>query len=193
MNRTGPLRDVYCAAKTRGGFTLLELCIVLLIVGILLGAMIPAIHSAFVESGVRADARQLSLLVKTAMLQSADQDRNYVLDLSTGSLDLHPAGITAKDDDAASSSADTEKAEADESSVSDDADIACRIDRANRLLVPDPKKEGAWINIQATSWLFQPGDLCPATRVRLARGSSYLEMSFNALTGNVENETAYFP
>ena len=40
---------------------------------------------------------------------------------------------------------------------------------------------------------FVPGDLCPATKVRLTRGDSWLEMTFNALTGNVETESAYFP
>ena len=43
------------------------------------------------------------------------------------------------------------------------------------------------------SWTFQPNELCPATRVRLSRGNAWLEMSFNALTGNVEKETTYFP
>ena len=40
---------------------------------------------------------------------------------------------------------------------------------------------------------FKPGELCPASRVHLGRGDAWLEMSFNALTGNVENEAAYFP
>ncbi len=44
-----------------------------------------------------------------------------------------------------------------------------------------------------TTWIFEAGELCPATRVRLSRGDAYLEMSFNALTGNVENEATYFP
>ena len=30
-------------------------------------------------------------------------------------------------------------------------------------------------------------------RVRLERGPAYIEMSFNALTGDVEDETTYLP
>ena len=44
-----------------------------------------------------------------------------------------------------------------------------------------------------TSWTFKPGELCPAMRVRITRGDAWLEMSFSALTGNVEDEKTYFP
>jgi prepilin-type N-terminal cleavage/methylation domain-containing protein len=150
------------------GFTLLEMCLVLVIIAVLMGVMMPSIQSAFAENAVRADARQLSLLIKTGMLESSDEHRDYVLKLSSNAVDLHPAR-------------------------SPDEDQARVLDSSNKLLVPDPRKANGWKEISTLSWFFQPGELCPATRVRLARGPAWLEMSFNALTGNVENETAYFP
>jgi prepilin-type N-terminal cleavage/methylation domain-containing protein len=175
---------------SRDGFTLLEICIVLLIIGILLGAMMPSIQSAFVESAVRADARQLSLMVKTAMLRSTDEGRVYVIDLTPVGIDLHPAGEPAATSPAEGAKLDgTSKAEGD----SVDSEVSCRLDGADKILVPDPKKAASWIAIPSTSWIFQPGDLCPATQVRLARGNAWLQMDFNALTGNVENESTYFP
>ena len=62
----------------------------------------------------------------------------------------------------------------------------------NKLQVPDPVKVHAWTAIPPTTWVFQPGDLCPATRVRFSRGTSWLEISFDALTGNVTDETEEF-
>jgi len=144
--------------------------------------MIPAIQSAFVENALRADARQLALMVKTAMLESSDEHRVYVIDLTTAHLDLHPAGNA--------STADTPS---DSGATPEDGEVAYSFDGSNKLLVPDPEKKNAWTKLPDTSWVFQPGELCPATTIRLVRGGSWVEISFNALTGNVENETAYFP
>jgi len=63
----------------------------------------------------------------------------------------------------------------------------------DQLMTPDPVKANVWIAMPPTSWVFQPDELCPVPRVRLSRGDSWVEMGFNALTGNVEDETAYFP
>jgi len=167
----------------RRGFTLLELCIVLLIMAILLGVMAPAIHSAFVESLLRADARQLSFMVRTAMLRSGDEHRGYVLDLTSTGLDLHPAATGPATDSS------TDAAVGD----TGDAPTTYQFDAADKLYLPDPKRNSAWVHMTATSWIFQPGELCPATRVRLMRRNSWMEMSFNALTGTMENEADYFP
>jgi len=179
----------------RRGFTLLEICTVLVIIAIFLGAMMPAMQSAFVEKDVRDDARQFSLMVKTAMLQSADQNRNYVIDLTSAMISLHPEGDTSNPDadtDKASAPANSED-DSDKNPVPRDFVATSPFDKLNKLLVPDPEKPNGWVDMPATSWVFKPGQLCPATRVRLSRGEAWLEMSFNPLTGNVENETAYFP
>ena len=49
------------------------------------------------------------------------------------------------------------------------------------------------VDMTPTTWVFQPGALCPATKVRLERDNAWLEFTFNALTGNVDEEKAYFP
>jgi type II secretory pathway pseudopilin PulG len=167
-------------------FTLLELCLVLLIIAILAGTMMPAVHSAFIESAMRTDARQLSLLVKTAMLQSDTEHRNYIIDLTASSIDLHPVAVETKGDSSAATPAEDD-------SASGEGATFYRLDPADRFSIPDPKRNSAWISLPATSWLFQPGALCAASRVRLVRGPAWLEMNFNALTGNVESESSYFP
>jgi len=179
------------------GFTLLEMCIVLFIIALLMGAMMPAMQSAFVEQAVRKDSHQLSLMVKTAMLKSSEQHRPYVIDLTATTMSLHPVGEAPATVDAPTAvEASPTTPDGDDSAKNpapEDLEIACQLDSPNQLLVPDPLKAGAWIAMPPTSWLFQPGDLCPATHVHMARGNAWIELSFNALTGNVENETAYFP
>jgi len=156
---------------------------VLLVIVLLLGLTLPAIQSTFVEQAVRNDATQLSLMVKTAMLKSTDQHRPYVIDFTKQTMTLHPAT------DAAPSSDDEDAT----SSGADDNTIASVLNSSNKLLFPDPEKPSKWLSIKSATWLFKPGELCSLPRVRLTRGDAWLEMNFNALTGNVENETAYFP
>src|ERR1017187_10192814 len=55
----------FVANEFSAGFTLLEMIMVLVIIAILAGLSMPAMHSAFVEQAVRKDAHQLALMVKT--------------------------------------------------------------------------------------------------------------------------------
>jgi len=163
---------------------------VLVIIAILASFSMPAMQSAFTEQAVRRDAHQLALMVKTAMIQSAEQHRPYAIDLSDTAMALHPVGEAPADADATSSTDDN----ADETTAMTDVAVTSALDPANKLLIPDPLKANAWIAMpEGTQWVFQPGELCTATRVRFARGNAWVEMSFSALTGNVENETFYLP
>jgi prepilin-type N-terminal cleavage/methylation domain-containing protein len=173
------------------GFTLLEMIMVLVILAILAGLSLPSVESAFTEQGVRRDSHQLALMVKTAMIQSADQNRAYEIDLSPTEMALHPVGEAAADPtaDAATTDGDTSS----DSAKPVDIVVTSELDPANKLMVPDPIKANAWESIPPTTWIFKPGELCPATRVRFSRGEAYVETSFDALTGNVVDETASIP
>lgn len=164
---------------------------VLVIIAILAAIALPSMQSAFTEQGLRADSHQLALMVKTAMIKTAEQHRNYVIDLTPTTMALHPAGVTAVDADDSTTTDDTGDAGA--SSLTN-FEVTRNLDPANKLLGPDPQKANAWIDIpDNTEWAFVPGELCPAPRVRLTRGNAWIELSFNALTGNVENEASYLP
>jgi len=183
------------AHRRRLAFTLLEMMMVLFIIAIMAGLSMPAIESAFTEQAVRKDTHQLALMVKTAMIQSAEQHRNYVIDLTSTTAALHPQGEAPADPDAPDAT-DNASTDADSSTNAAPVDVELTTNLAppNKLFIPDPVKADSWIEMpDGTQWVFQPGELCPATRVRLKRGEAWLEMSFAALTGNVENETDYLP
>jgi prepilin-type N-terminal cleavage/methylation domain-containing protein len=184
-------RRGFSSRRFHRGFTLLEMCMVLFIIAILACLAMPAMQSAFTEQAVRKDTHQLALMVKTAMIQSAEQHRAYVIDLTGTTIALHPAGEAAADPAAAA----TDQGDAAANNpASQDVEVTSNLDPPNQLLAPDSQKIDAWVAMpDGTQWVFQPGELCPATRVRLQRGDAWMEMSFAALTGNVENETSSFP
>ena len=164
---------------------------VLVILAILAGLSLPSVQSAFTEQAVRKDSHQLALMVKTAMIQSADQHRSYEIDLSPTEMALHPVGQAAADPaaDDAGTAGDTSS----DSSKPVDIVVTSAIDPANKLMAPDPVKANAWVAMPPTTWVFEAGELCPATRVRFNRGEAYVEISFDALTGNVVDETSSIP
>jgi len=178
------------------GFTLLEMIIVLVLIAILAGLAMPAVQSAFREQGIRKDTHQLALMVKTAMIQSAEQHRTYVIDLSPTEISLHPAGEAAADPDASATTDDTPTASDDDSAdnpVIKDVVVTTALDPENKLQMPDPQKADTWIAMPPTSWVFESGELCPATPVRISRGEAYVGLTFDPLTGNVDNESYYLP
>lgn len=169
---------------------------VLVVIAILAAVSMPALESAMTEQKIRTDSHQLALMVKTAMMQSADQHRAYEIDLSSTTMALHPVGdaAAAADDDATDDSSASGDTSSDTSKPIDIV-VTSTIDPANKLMGPDPQKPNAWTTIPDTTWIFEPGELCPATRVRFERGPAWLEISFDALTGNVDVDavTEYMP
>jgi prepilin-type N-terminal cleavage/methylation domain-containing protein len=185
------------------GFTLLEMVIVLVIIAILAAASIPAFKSAVEEHRVREDGHQLAMLVRQAMIQSAEQHRIFYIDLTKTTMTLHAEGDQAPSDaggDIAASANPAGSGTNSDQPIADTVtqsavDVEKTLDADNKLKLPDPNKSDGWIDVpeDGTEWTFEPGQLCPTTKVRLERGDAYLEMDFAALTGGIDTEKFYFP
>ena len=159
------------------GFTLLELCIVLCIIALLAGLVMPAMNSAFTEQSLRADSHRLALMARTAMIASREQQRPFVMKLDGNRVALQPQAAAI----------------ADTSGLPAPRDVAQTETVANVLQFPDAEKKDGWETLPTVSWTFEPDGLCPLPRLRLQRGAAYIEMSFNALTGGVEDESVSLP
>ena len=151
---------------------------------LLAGVATPALRSAFIEQGLRNDAGQVALLVKTAMLTSREQQQPYLLRLEGRTFSLEPveAGTGSKPYSAEG---------ADESDSGSNA--IGTLSLSHPVAFPDAEKKDQWNTLPSASWRFEPNGLCPLPRLRLQAGEAYIELGFDALTGGVEGEATYIP
>ncbi len=177
--------------------------IVLVIIAILAATTMPGFSSAVNEHHVREDGHQLAMMVRQGMIQSTEQHRVIVMDLTKNTMKLYAQGEEAKADadadaqlfkDSGSTQTNSDQPVAD-TVTQTGIDQEQTLDGANKLMVPDPNKTDGWLNVpdDGVEWVFQPGELCPATKIRVVRGDAYLELDFGALTGSVDTEKYYFP
>ena len=169
----------------RGGFTLLEICIVLLVLAVLMGVIVPGMQSALNEQGIRTDARQLSLLIKTAVQQSNEEHGTYRVELGDGTVLLER--------DQPASTLQTISTQDEEPTMKPEVLQSFRLSTENRLSISNTGNEGDCKPVASAEWVFRAGELCPVTWISLERGKSRLDLDFNALTGDVDEERSYFP
>jgi hypothetical protein len=152
---------------------------------------------------VREDGHELAMMVREAMIQSGEQHRTFFIDLSKHSMRLYAQGDAVQPDqdsnaklfqDSGSASTNTDQAIMDATTQST-VDKQQTLDDPNKLQIPDPSKANGWMDVPdaGQEWAFEPGQLCPADKVRIVRGDAYLEMDFAALTGAIDEEKSYFP
>jgi len=185
------------------GFTLIEMIMVLVIMAILAATAMPAFTSAVNEHRVREDGHELAMMVRKAMIQSAEQHRTFFIDLEKHSARLYAQGDTTQPEadtqanlfkDSGSTGTNADQPIQDGMAVAS-VDETQTLDSDNKLQVLDPEKQNVWIDVpdDGKEWTFQPGELCPVDKLRIVRGDAYLELDFTALTGAVDTEKYYFP
>lgn len=151
-----------------GGFTLLELVLVLLIIGLLAGASLVDFGEFHRQQELKDTAAALKRLARTASRSSAAWNVDYRLRFEPSRFFLVSSG----------------KAGADSSRQwGDELRLEIRTRGAAQWKVPE-----------SFDWVFPGAGVAEPLAVRLTgRNGAFVEMSFNPLTGAVDQESAYFP
>lgn len=167
-------------AKTgSSGFTLLEMIIALFILMLVLGMAVVATRNVFADEDIRQANRKLQTFAKTARRQACLEGRPWEIVFKPGLWSLKPVAPSV---------------------ATEHSDLSAAEPKTVEYQVPTTMRwkikvwgSKTWETPKEASWIFTPSGLCAPNRFRLERGTSWMELSFNALTANVQDEEFYLP
>jgi type II secretory pathway pseudopilin PulG len=154
----------------RGGYTLLEICIVMFILALLIGLAAPNVSSWLAEEQLRAPLRQLELFARTARITAIDRQRPFDLLITAGGFQIEEAPGWGKPEPT--------------------------VDPYPLPTGIEVRSEGWGETVYSTPderrWRFLPNGLCQPLSVKLTHGLSEIAIRFDPLTADVDEETYAF-
>ena len=154
-----------------GGFTLLEMSLVLFILLLIAGIAIPMTSGLIAEEQLRQHANELLLYARTARRLAISENRPYEIRFLEKAFLLQPYLVIE----------DSQRDVISSHTVSSDTRYA--VQRWGEKEFGKPEDE---------SWIFQPSGICEPLRVHFQSGKNWIEFAFNPLTGRAQEETYYF-
>lgn len=150
-----------------GGFTLLEIVLVLAIVSLLVGAAVPEIASMMLAEKLKEPARELEAMAITARCNALAEQRPYRIILQKDGFRL-------------------ERLSGEKSGVISEFRLAEDL-TFEMASWPDEK----WGQPQNHVWYFPPTGLCEPIRVMFRKGDSYFMQKYSAVTGWNQEESFF--
>lgn len=150
-----------------GGYTLLEIALVVTIIVLLVGAVVP-LSSGFVrEQRLREAVRSLLVLAKTARTEAMTTGRPAAVVFAREGFGLVRAG---------------EEEPSETVGLARGSRYEVRPFGADKALRPGGQR-----------WIFQPTGLAEPLTVRLMEDEAWIEVRFDPLTAGIEEETYHIP
>lgn len=167
------MKAIRAAAKSgqpgrrTGGYTLLEIALVVTIIVLLVGAVVP-LSSGFVrEQRLRESVRGLLVLAKTARTEAMTTGRAAEVVFGKDGFALQRAG-------------------------EEEPSESVRLPRGTRYqLLPFGADKP--LRPDGQRWIFQPTGLCEPLTVRIMEDEAWIEVRFDPLTAGIEEEGYYIP
>ncbi len=153
-----------------GGFTILEIVMVMAVVTLLIGAAIPEISGMVRAERLKAPARELEGMAITARYQALAEQRPYQIILSQKGFRLERLG------------------DAKTGGVVATYDLA---DDIALELATWPEEK--WSQPRQHVWYFPPSGLCEPIRIMFRKGEAYFYQKYSAVTGWYQEESLVVP
>ncbi|MGJ8633445.1 MAG: prepilin-type N-terminal cleavage/methylation domain-containing protein [Luteolibacter sp.] len=176
--------------NSREGFTLLEIVIVLLLAGIIVGGVIGTLYHTDSERNLRDASGEIELLAKKAHTAALLHQHPYAIEFLENSIRLRPFSETLDTnlietiDFATRSDDDDEQqtAPAAREEIEIDPDITLTIRHWNSEPFIKPNDTNTPV------WRFDPDGLAEPLTVRLTIGESYSQDTYHPLTGTIADK-----
>ncbi|HEY8966153.1 MAG TPA: hypothetical protein VIM58_06910 [Candidatus Methylacidiphilales bacterium] len=152
--------------RGRGGYTLLEIGIVLFIVAVLTAAMLPSFGGWLSERRLRAPVSDLVRLAREARATASREGTPCTVVISPDSIRIEVDGAPGPGETRA---------------IPGDVSVATKTWR-----------EDAFVSRPALFWHFHSSGLCDPLEVRFSRGESWIELAFDPLTASPSSERYAF-
>jgi hypothetical protein len=151
------------------GYTLLEICLALVIIAVMIGATLPMTHGVVAEERLRGLANDMSELASTARKLSVREGRPYAVILLDDRVSLGPwAGREAGLEET----------------------IAVRLPGPSSVMMRRDSGE-KWS--RRHTWIFQAGGLSEPLQMKLRDGAAWSVRVFSPLTAISREEESHFP
>lgn len=155
------------------GFTLLELCVVMMVMALMIGLAVFSFQGLDGEAAIRRPASELESMAKEAVRRASLYETPQVIVFEkTGFVMKYRQDVDANSN----------------------ADQSAKWQR--RVTVPPQMKilikrwgSKKWITAIGERWVISAGGFCEPLEVRLELGGSFLQMEFDPLSGGVREES----
>lgn len=171
--------------SSRLAFSLLEMVIAMFIVSILMGLVILGTRSLLEDEQLRAASRKLVLMAKTARQYALLENRPYEIVMQADRWTLRPVRDESSGEEA--------------SAVSE---LGFQEDEVEPVEYVLPEKIKMKIRLWGSTdwekplelvWHFSAVGLCAPNSFRLEKEDSWMQVTFNPLTANAQEEEWYLP
>ncbi|MBE2179542.1 MAG: prepilin-type N-terminal cleavage/methylation domain-containing protein [Chthoniobacterales bacterium] len=150
-----------------GGYTLLEIALVVAIIGMIVGVAVPMTSGFMREQRLRDVVRELLVLAKTARADAMTTGRMSEVVFAKKEFGLRRPG-------------DEEPSE-----------IVGLPQGMAYVLIPFGSEKA--VRPDGQRWVFRPTGLCEPLRVRVEEGEAWMEVSFDPLTASLDDESYHIP
>ncbi len=178
--------DRPASADAKGGFTLLEIVIVLLISGVVVGGAIAVMLGSSTKRTLTNASSEIELLAKKARTASILHQKPYAIEFRENSLRLLPFAeaseserTTALGNEIGGTAVDGEERPTLREEVTIDPDITLGVRRWNTEDFVAPSKN------RIPVWRFDPNGLSEPITVRMTVGESYAQDTYHPLTATI--------